>query len=125
MNYEASWHDRLKLRHPYFSYFRRSSWVALSTAKIMFMNFSGGESSQIEATQFDMLTQEVRRCFVKVLCPFFNDLIDEDLFETSNCHRIAKETTWFVINTVPADGLAPLGARPSAGTVMTKFGFYI
>ena len=26
----------------------------------------------------------------------------------------------FVVNTVPADGLAPLGARPSAGTVMIK-----
>ena len=26
----------------------------------------------------------------------------------------------FIVNTVPADGLAPLGARPSAGTVMTK-----
>ena len=28
----------------------------------------------------------------------------------------------FEVITVPADGLAPLGARPSAGTVMTKFG---
>ena len=27
-----------------------------------------------------------------------------------------------VIITVTADGLAPLGARPSAGKVMTKFG---
>ena len=26
----------------------------------------------------------------------------------------------FIIGTVPADGLAPSGARPSAGTVMTK-----
>ena len=26
-----------------------------------------------------------------------------------------------VINIVPADGLAPLGAKPSAGTVMTAF----
>ena len=26
----------------------------------------------------------------------------------------------FVVNTVPADGLAPFSARPSAGTVMTK-----
>ena len=25
------------------------------------------------------------------------------------------------VSTVPADGIAPLGARPSAGTVMTKF----
>ena len=25
------------------------------------------------------------------------------------------------VNTVPADGLAPLGARTSAGTGMTKF----
>ena len=28
----------------------------------------------------------------------------------------------FVVNTAPADGLAPWGARPSAGTVMMKFG---
>ena len=27
----------------------------------------------------------------------------------------------FVVSSVPADGLAPLGARLSAGTVMTKF----
>ena len=39
---------------------------------------------------------------------------------------ISKETQYktyeaFAISTVPADGLAPSGARPSAGTVMTKF----
>ena len=28
----------------------------------------------------------------------------------------------FVVSAVPADGLAPLGARPSAGTVMSKYG---
>ena len=27
--------------------------------------------------------------------------------------------------TVSADGLAPVGARPSADTIMTKFSFYI
>ena len=31
----------------------------------------------------------------------------------------------FVVSTVPADGLAPLGARPSAGTVMTNIRSYI
>ena len=31
----------------------------------------------------------------------------------------------FVVISVPADGLAPLGARTSAGTVMTKFGLVI
>ena len=31
----------------------------------------------------------------------------------------------FVVSTVPADGLAPLGARPSADTVMTKHRFHI
>ena len=28
----------------------------------------------------------------------------------------------FVVSTAPADGLAPIGAKPSAGTTMTKFG---
>ena len=32
---------------------------------------------------------------------------------------------YFVINTVVADGLTPLGGRPSAGTVMTNVGFLI
>ena len=32
-----------------------------------------------------------------------------------------KKKSNFAVMTVPADGLAPLGARPSAGTVMTKF----
>ena len=27
----------------------------------------------------------------------------------------------FLVSIVPADGLAPLGARPSADTMMTKF----
>ena len=31
----------------------------------------------------------------------------------------------FVVISVPADGLAPFGARTSAGTVMTKFGLII
>ena len=31
----------------------------------------------------------------------------------------------FSVSTVPADGIAPLGAKPSAGTVMTKFEFSI
>ena len=30
-----------------------------------------------------------------------------------------EHTPKFVVNTVPADGLAPFGARPSAGTMMT------
>ena len=30
----------------------------------------------------------------------------------------------FVVSAVPADGLAPLGARSSAGTVMTKSGYW-
>ena len=31
----------------------------------------------------------------------------------------------FVIITVHADGLAPLGARPSASIVMTKYGSHV
>ena len=31
----------------------------------------------------------------------------------------------FIVITVPADGLAPLGAKPSAGSVMTHLGFRI
>ena len=49
------------------------------------------------------------------------------------CKRLGKETVMsaqqieekkpkFIISTMPADGLALSGARPSAGTVMTKFG---
>ena len=38
-----------------------------------------------------------------------------------------ENMSYFIVSTVPADGLAPLGARPSAGTVMTKLksGVYI
>ena len=31
----------------------------------------------------------------------------------------------FVVITVPANGLAPSGARPDVGTEMTKFGAHI
>ena len=34
---------------------------------------------------------------------------------------LKKIVVKFVVSTVPADGLAPNGARPSAGAVMTKF----
>ena len=33
---------------------------------------------------------------------------------------LEKHKSKFVVNTVLADGLTPLAARPSAGTVMTK-----
>ena len=36
---------------------------------------------------------------------------------------LGKTNTNLVIITVPVDGLAPLGARPFAGTTMTKFNF--
>ena len=39
------------------------------------------------------------------------------------CHGNSIENMCdIVVSTVAADGLAPLGARPSAGTVMSKFG---
>ena len=39
--------------------------------------------------------------------------------------KTLKKTSHFSLSTVPDDGLAPLGARPSAGAVMTKFYIYI
>ena len=41
------------------------------------------------------------------------------------CISCEANMTNCVVSTVPADGLASLDARPSAGTVMTKFGFQI
>ena len=35
--------------------------------------------------------------------------------------NLAENIYNFVVTTVPADGLAPLGARASAGTVMINF----
>ena len=32
--------------------------------------------------------------------------------------NMVKDMSYFVVSTVPADGLAPSGARPSAGTMM-------
>ena len=39
-----------------------------------------------------------------------------------NYWKLKENLFIFSVSTVPADGLAPLGARTSAGTVMTKFG---
>ena len=42
--------------------------------------------------------------------------------KNTNSHRNFRENVCsIVVITVPADGLAPLGARPSPGTVMTKY----
>ena len=50
-------------------------------------------------------------------------LISEDVFDLINGQRDnERNISNFAISTVPADGPAPLGARSSAGTVMTKFG---
>ena len=40
-------------------------------------------------------------------------------------NRSFNENVQNLVRTVPADGLAPLGARPSAGTVLTKFGYRV
>ena len=36
--------------------------------------------------------------------------------------KLEENISNWVVSTVPVDGLAPLGARPSAGTVLTKYG---
>ena len=36
-----------------------------------------------------------------------------------------EKMSHYLVSTVPEDGLAPLGARPSVGTVMITFGFLI
>ena len=47
-------------------------------------------------------------------------------FEIINGQRsIEGNVDNVVVSTVPADGLAPRGVKPSAATVMTKFGFCI
>ena len=52
--------------------------------------------------------------------------MDEMSFKTINSQRnIGERTLNQVFITVSADDLALLGARPSAGTVMTKFGLEI
>ena len=56
--------------------------------------------------------------------PQCDNVLTENVFEI-----ITDQGNWsevmslkFAVNTVPADGLAPLGARTSAGTKMTKLG---
>ena len=51
---------------------------------------------------------------------------------TSSGHRkrrwnrnIEENVSNYTVSSVPADELAPLGAKASAGTMMTKFGFHI
>ena len=43
----------------------------------------------------------------------------------TDSRKTAWKTCSFSISTVFADGIAPLGARPSAGTVMTKCASYV
>ena len=55
--------------------------------------------------------------------------MDADIFTLTGClcaervSKVAKNHVWLCSHTVSADVLAPLGARTSAGTAMTKFGF--
>ena len=52
-----------------------------------------------------------------------------NVIQCTKCHKNAVDSykkleinvSNFALNTVPADGLVPSGARPSAVTVMTKF----
>ena len=45
--------------------------------------------------------------------------INDELFKPQKRAGNIRIRDWNVVITVPADGLAPLGARPSAGTVVT------
>ena len=49
----------------------------------------------------------------------------QGLFENDDTQRNSEDIISVIVSTVPADGLAPVGARPSAGTGMTKFEFTI
>ena len=49
---------------------------------------------------------------------------DQWEFEIFN-REIYRKKSNFVVITVPIDGLAPNGARPSAGTVKTKYGSWV
>ena len=65
--------------------------------------------------------------FIFLYFPYVD--LTQELFLTQSITSLLKKTTTlernmskFVVSTVHADGLAPLGARPSAGTVIMKFG---
>ena len=54
--------------------------------------------------------------------PFWKISFHEQNHTTDSQRNIANLPSDTEVITVPADGLAPSGARSSAGTVMTKFG---
>ena len=50
-------------------------------------------------------------------------VLSKNEFEIINSRRnVERIMSNFVVSTAPADGLAAIGAKPSAGTTMTKFG---
>ena len=61
-------------------------------------------------------------------CEISSAIVNDIIYSTKGyMNSMAVWKTWYkvkhnlVVSTVPADGLAPLGAKPSAGAVMTKF----
>ena len=53
---------------------------------------------------------------------FMTSLVSKCVTESTKSSEIWKKICFsFSISTVPADDIAPLGARPSAGAVMTEF----
>ena len=56
-----------------------------------------------------------------LVSPWNISRVHKRLHEIIDLNRIWEENTSNSVINVPADGLAPLGARPSAGTVMPKF----
>ena len=62
-------------------------------------------------------------CWLFSMASSRSKILSQRRYDIIECHRILDENMLkFSVNTVSADGLAPWGARPSAGTVMTKFG---
>ena len=59
--------------------------------------------------------------YVLQLFSCWQPFINENVFEIIDRHRNLKKNMANLVSTVPAVGLAPKGARPSAVTVMTKF----
>ena len=58
--------------------------------------------------------------FHNILVTILDDIINCDMESLITIRRLEKDIFDLIVNTVPADDLAPTGARACAGTVLTK-----
>ena len=81
----------------------------------------------VDIVRLWLICQENKRCGLMLEVPQYFPTCQQQwtIHEVRKIYSKSLQSNKVDLSTVPVDGLAPVGARPSAGTVMIKFRSHI